>query len=65
MKQIRTFNIPMCWTGIRPYIQENSDEQKKQFEKAILEGFTVTHITSSTVNDVMYVYHILEKEVKE
>lgn len=64
MKEIRGINIPICWSGVRPRVEKDSEETKKLIEQAIKEGFTVTHITSSTVNDVMYVYHFLEREVK-
>lgn len=64
MKDTRTVTMPVCWSGIRARVQKDSDEQRKFLIQSLEEGFTVTHITSSTVNDVMYVYHFLEKEIK-
>ena len=64
MKEVKTFNIPVCCSGIRPRVEEEVKKLTEQLILAIAEGFTVTHITSSTVNDVMYVYHFLEKEIK-
>lgn len=65
MKEVRGINIPICWSGERPRVVKDSEETRSLLEQAVQEGFTVTHITSSTVNDVMYVYHFLEREVKE
>lgn len=62
MKQIKTVNMPVCWTGDRPEVTADSNFQKKCFEEAVSIGFDVKHITSSTVNNVMYVYFVLEKE---
>ena len=64
MKDTRTVTMPVCWSGIRTRVQKDSDEQRELLIQSLEEGFTVTHITSSTVNDVMYVYHFLEKEIK-
>ena len=63
MKQVRTINMPVCWTGDRPEVIKDSNLQKKCFEEDVADGFDVKHITSSTVNNVMYVYFVLEKEV--
>jgi len=57
-------NIPLTWTGVRPRIDENCKKLNIQLQDAIKDGYKVTHITSSTVNDVMYAYHFLEKEEK-
>jgi len=64
MRLYRVVNIPVCWTGVNPKVQKDSEASNLLLTKAIDEGFTVTHITSSTVNNVMYVYHFLEKEEK-
>lgn len=64
MKDIRTVTMPVCWSGIRTKVKEDGDKQKEFLIKSLEDGFTVTHITSSTVNDVMYVYHFLEREAK-
>ena len=64
MKEIRGINIPVCCSGTRPRVVEEAESLREQLVQSITEGFTVTHITSSTVNDVMYVYHFLEREVK-
>jgi hypothetical protein len=62
MKMFRTVNLPVTWLSDRPGVMEDALKQKKFLEDSLNDGFSVTHITSSTVNDVMYVYHILEKE---
>ena len=62
MKSYRGVNIPVCWTGVNPKLQKDTEASNLLLKKAIDEGFAVTHITSSTVNNVMYVYHFLEKE---
>lgn len=62
MKSFRGVIIPVCWTGVNPKVQKDFEANKLLLKEAIDEGFTVTHITSSTVNNIMYVYHFLEKE---
>ena len=64
MKEYNGINIPVAWTGTRPNISEDFEKQNQILKSYIEDGFNVTHVTSSTVNDVMYVYHFLEKEVK-
>lgn len=36
----------------------------EKLNKYINDGYVVTHITSSTINGNMFVYHWLEKETK-
>lgn len=64
MKEYYGINIPVAWTGTRPNISEDHEKQNQVLKYYIEEGFNVTHVTSSTVNNVMYVYHFLEKEAK-
>ena len=64
MKEIRCVVIPVAWTGIRSNTKEDSDVGYKLLQDFIKNGFVVTHVTSSTVNDVMHVYHLLEREVE-
>ena len=45
----------------------SKDENKKQVDtltKYLNDGYVVTHITSSVIENNMYVYHWLEKETK-
>lgn len=64
MKNYIGINIPVAWTGVRPNISEDCEKQNQTLKSYIEEGFNVTHVTSSTVNNVMYVYHFLEREAK-
>lgn len=64
MKDYIGINIPVAWTGTRPNIAEDHKKQDQALKSYIEEGFNVTHVTSSTVNNVMYVYHFLEREAK-
>lgn len=64
MKETRSIVIPVVWTGVRTKTKEESDAGYKLLQDFIKKGFVVTHITSSTVNDVMNVYHLLEREVE-
>lgn len=64
MKEIVSVIIPVAWTGIRANQKEESDAGYKLLQDFIKKGFVVTHVTSSTVNDVMHVYHLLEREVE-
>ena len=64
MKEYTGINIPVAWTGTRPNISEDCEKQNQILKSYIEEGFNITHVTSSTVNNVMYVYHFLEKEAK-
>lgn len=62
MKLFMGINIPVAWSGIRKDVQDDAMVRNRELTKAIEEGFSVTHVTSSSVNNVMYVYHFLEKE---
>lgn len=64
MKEIENIVFPVAWTGIRTNQKEESDAGYKSLQDLINNGFVVTHVTSSTVNDVMFVYHLLEREVE-
>lgn len=64
MKEIASVVIPVTWTGTRNKQKEESDAGYKLLQDFIEKGFVVTHVTSSTVNDVMHVYHLLEREVE-
>ena len=64
MKEIRSVVIPVAWTGIRGNQKEESDAGYKLLQDFIKNGFVVTHVTSSTINGVMHVYHLLEREVE-
>jgi hypothetical protein len=55
----------VAWTGTRPNVSKDCEKQNQTLKNYIEEGFNVTHVTSSTVNDVMYVYHFLEREAKK
>ena len=65
MKLFQGINIPIAWSGIRKDVQDDAMVRNGELTKAIEDGFAVTHVTSSTVNNVMYVYHFLEKEVEK
>ncbi len=65
MKEIKVVNFPVAWTGRRPNIQEKCDKALASLQSLTGEGWNLTHITSSTMNDIMYVYHTFEREVKE
>lgn len=64
MKDIRCVTIPVVWlgAGIRQDIEEDNKKRKAELEQYIREGFEVKLITSSTVADIMYVFHYLERE---
>ncbi len=50
-----------------PVGRGKSNEDKEQVDKLskyLNNGYVVTHITSSVLQDNMYVYHWLEKETK-
>ena len=61
MKLFQTVCMPVTWTGDKPNIQKDATESVALIKKCYEEGFVLTHITSSTINDVMYVYHVFEK----
>ena len=62
MKLFKGINIPIAWSGTRKDVQDDAVAKNIELTKAMEEGFSVTHVTSSSVNNVMYVYHFLEKE---
>ena len=65
MKEIEIIVFPAVWTGTRPNLPEQKNSAVASIKKFIKEGWNLTHTTSSTINDIMYVYHTFEREVKE
>lgn len=47
-----------------PDMEKLDTEGFQKLNTYIEEGYVVTHITSSVINDNMFVYHWLEKETK-
>ena len=50
-----------------PVGRNNDEKDKKQVDalsRYLNDGYEVTHITSSVIQDNMYVYHWLEREIK-
>ena len=45
-------------------MQNKDKDCQKKLNAYLEEGYVVTHITSSVINDNMFVYHWLERETK-
>ena len=61
MKQFQTVCSPVTWVGPRPDIQKDAAKSAALIKKCYEEGFVLTQVTSSTVDNIMFVYHVFEK----
>ena len=58
----RTVNMPVCWLGNNEGYQAEADKMKAELEECVKEGYKLTHITSSVIDGIMFVYYVFQKE---
>ena len=56
-----TIPIPTVFSSGNRMILEDKEKLEKQLKEALELGFKITHITSSSLNNVLYVIYVLQK----
>lgn len=53
--------IPTVFPSGNRMIQEDKEKLEKQLDEALELGLKITHVTSSSLNNVLYVIYVLQK----